>query len=93
MKISEHLTFILVGSSVYEVSEAVGINRRLPAQPAVTIDRVTFVLLDGTAIAAKLASAGPIRLRRLIIRMLEQYFVRGIRFFAFFCFSLTSIII
>jgi hypothetical protein len=93
MKISEHFIFMLVGSSVDEVSEAVGINRRLSAQPAVMIDRIIFMLLDRAAIAAKLASASLIRLRRLIIRMFEQYFVRAIQSVAFFCSFLTSIII
>jgi hypothetical protein len=54
-KISERFTFMLSLSPVDDFSEESRENRRLSDPPAVTIDSVTFLLLDGAVIAAKLA--------------------------------------
>jgi hypothetical protein len=56
------------------------------------IDNVTFVLLDEAAIVAKLASAGSIRLRRLIVRIGALYFVSTVKSYAFSSSSLVYIV-
>jgi hypothetical protein len=84
---------MLVVSTVDDFSEAVRSDRRMPDQPAVAIDSVTFMLLDGGAMATKLRSAVRLCLRRVIVQMGAIHFVRAIESEAFSSSSLRSIVI
>jgi hypothetical protein len=78
-KVSGEFTSMITGSQIDDFSEASQKDQRVSDQLRVTIDCVVFMLLDGGAIAARLASAGSVRLRWVIVWMGAPSFVRRIR--------------
>jgi hypothetical protein len=77
-KISIPFTFMLSVSPVEDFSEAAGTDRRMS---------------DQVAASAKLASASPVRLRRLIVQMGDLHFAHAIESHTFSFSSLASIVI
>jgi hypothetical protein len=92
-KISERFTFMLADSPMDDFSEDAQTDRPMFDKPETAIDSVTFLLVDGGAIATRLESAVQVCLRRLFVRMDALCFVRAIRSRAFSDSSLTSIVI
>jgi predicted transcriptional regulator len=86
---------MLAVSPMNDFFDGLRTDRRVSDQPAVAFDGVTFILLEGGAIAAGFASESrrPIHLRRVIIWMGALRFVRAIRSKAFSGSSLLSIVI